>query len=225
MKKIYIWILIAIAVVAVTAIVFIFFVPWGAAKSELNKTEVGQSDSLVKSGSGKMINNLDVVSGTWVSDNSGEQIRSELFFKVEGMQETIGKFNDFLITFTGGEKDEVKVAIQSSSLFTDNEYRDEHLMTSDFFDVENYPTVELTSNEIIIGDTSYIAKGELSFIGKKYPIDVPFTFVGEGKYDDGKEFAAFEGRFDFDRIKYGMKEDAAIGNVVNVWFYAELVKK
>lgn len=213
------------AVTAVTAIIFIFFVPWGAAKSELNKSEVGQADSLVKTGSGKMINNVDVLSGTYLSGNTNGTVTSELFFQVGGMQETVGKFNDFRISFIGGEKDSVKVEIQSSSLFTDNEYRDEHLMTGDFFDVENYPTIDFTSGEIIIGDTSYVAKGELSFIGKKMPIDVPFTFVGEGKYEEGKEFAAFEGRFDFDRIKYGMKEDAAIGNVVNVWFYAELVKK
>lgn len=213
------------AVTAVTAIVFIYFVPWGSAKSEVKKTEVEQTDSLIKSGSGKMINNLDVVSGSYASNNTKEKVTSEIFFQVEGMQETIGKFNDFIISFEGGEKKSVKAVIQSSSLFTDNEYRDEHLMETDFFNVENFPTVEFNSSEVIVGDTSYVAKGELTFVGKKFPMDVPFTFIGKGKYDDGKEFAAFEGRFDFDRIKYGMAEDASIGNVAKVWFYAELVKK
>lgn len=225
MKKLWIWVIIAMAVAAVTAIIFIFFVPWGAAKSEVEKSKVEQSDSLVKSGSGKMINNLDVLQGSYVSHNTKDKITSEIFFQVEGMQETIGKFNDFTLEFTGGEKKSVKAIIQSASLFTDNEYRDEHLMEADFFNVETYSTIEFVSSEVSLGDTSYVAKGEINFIGKKFPLDVPFTFIGKGKYDDGKEFAAFEGRFDFDRIKYGMAEDASIGNVAKVWFYAELVKK
>ena len=120
---------------------------------------------------------------------------------------------------------ELTVVIQAASINTGNSMRDEHLLEEDFFHAEKYQTILFESKEIIDGDTSYLAMGDLTLMNKTSAIDLPFKPIGNGTNADGEAFEAFEGSFVFDRIEYGMEEVSGAGNIVTINFYCELNAK
>jgi len=100
-----------------------------------------------------------------------------------------------------------------STLDTDNNKRDGHLKSGDYFDAGKYPTIHLMSTEIIPGADlkHFIFKGNLTIKNVTKQIEFPFT--AEGK-DGG---ALFTGVFEISRIDFGVgKESATLANKVMV---------
>src|SRR3954453_11779908 len=59
----------------------------------------------------------------------------------------------------------IKVLAPAKSLATGWGHRDEHLMTSDFFDVEKFPTVMLQSTRIRLNGKDFVMDGDLTMHG------------------------------------------------------------
>lgn len=76
-----------------------------------------------------------------------------------------------------------------------------HLSSPDFFDVakKGNETATFKLAKIEKKGASYVAKGDLTFIGKTNPVEFPVTF----KVD--KETATGEGTLKIDRTKWGLK--------------------
>lgn len=87
---------------------------------------------------------------TWAIDGA----HSNIGFKVRHMMVswTRGNFGTAEGTVTIDGKDlktlKVDVTIDTSSIDTDNEKRDEHLKSADFFDVETFPTMTFKSTKV-----------------------------------------------------------------------------
>lgn len=217
-------IIIAAIILLIVGVGVVFLMPWGEYESTLEKSEVNQT--VAKDSSGQFIPTLSQLNGKYTV-TSGENARAEILFDVDGLKSTKGAFDAFDISFDVRENYEqsvLQVNIQSASINTNNTMRDEHLLDPDFFDVKNHPTIQFQANEIAEGDTSYIAKGELNLLAQKNPINVPFKHLGNGTDKNGNDFEAFEGKFTFDRTKYGMEEVSGAGNIVTIHFYCELLK-
>lgn len=215
-------IIIGIVVVTVIGVGVFFLVPWGEYESQLEKSDI-ETETAVDS-TGNEVPSLSLIQGQY-STNIVET-QAELLFDVDGLKQTKGAFERFTIDFTIGEdyhQSTLNVNIESASLNTGNGMRDEHLVDADFFDVEKYPSITFLSTSIEDGDTSYVAKGDLTLLSNTKPIDVPFKHLGNGTNKTGQAFEAFEGRFVFDRVEYGMEEVSGAGNVVTVDFYCELI--
>ena len=60
----------------------------------------------------------------------------------------------------------VHATIDAASLDTGNRERDDHLRSSDFLEVTNYPTLEFTSTQVAqVGPDSFWVRGDLSIHG------------------------------------------------------------
>jgi polyisoprenoid-binding protein YceI len=106
-----------------------------------------------------------------------KESESEISFIIKNLGFNVeGRFNDFTVlsNFNSDRLEEsfINVEISVKSIFTDVELRDEHLLKSDYFDVENYPKIifessgiEKTSNE------KYILKGFLLMKGIKKKVE------------------------------------------------------
>ena len=68
----------------------------------------------------------------------------------------------------------ISFIIQSKSLDTGWPHRDEHLRTSDFFDVDKYPTIEFHSERLRPYGNGWIAEGPLAMHGAVHRIAIPF---------------------------------------------------
>ena len=90
--------------------------------------------------------------------------------------------------------------VQVKTLSTENESRDEHLLSADFFDAEKYPTIVFKSESIEKSNKNgFIAKGKLTMKDKTFDVEVPFTLE---KDKTGKSILA--GKMDVSPSKYGV---------------------
>lgn len=93
-----------------------------------------------------------------------------------------GHFPDFIGTIEVGENpldSKVTAEISMASVTTDDERRDGHLRTSDFFDVENYPTMSFKSTKIERdGSDQWLLTGDLTLRGVTKPVTLDLEFNG-----------------------------------------------
>jgi polyisoprenoid-binding protein YceI len=91
--------------------------------------------------------------------------------------------------------------IQNADLSASPKDRDKlisHLSSADFFNVEKNPTATFKLSNISKKGSGYVAKGDLTFIGKTNPVEFPVSF----KVVDGT--ASGEGTMKLDRTKWGL---------------------
>ena len=93
-----------------------------------------------------------------------------------------GHFKDFSVVMDFDEKDvtksSVEVTIKTASISTDNEKRDGHLKSPDFFDAEKYPEITFKSKSVVKTDDGYKMVGDLTIRGVTKEVTMPFTLVG-----------------------------------------------
>lgn len=107
----------------------------------------------------------------------------------------------------------VDVTAQVSTVDTDNERRDSHLKTADYFDVGKYPTIHIVSTKISATSTpgSYVFTGNLSIKAVTKPVSFPFTATAaNGGY-------LFVGGFSINRLDFGVgKGSATLSDIVKI---------
>ncbi|GAB4238677.1 MAG: YceI family protein [Acidobacteriota bacterium] len=72
----------------------------------------------------------------------------------------------------------VKVEIDVNSINTNNERRDGHLKSADFFDAAKYPKITFESTAVEKQGDRWIARGNLTIKGVTKPIEIPFRLNG-----------------------------------------------
>ena len=119
------------------------------------------------------------ISTKWVADPT----HSEILFKVKHMMITNvkGEFRKFSVeAVSEGNKFDaasIRVSVDTSSVFTNVEDRDNHLRSADFFDVENHKEMIFTGSSLKEkGDDAFELKGILNIrgISKEVALDVEF---------------------------------------------------
>jgi polyisoprenoid-binding protein YceI len=91
------------------------------------------------------------------------------------------------------ENSSVDFVIKTASIDTDNESRDKHLRSADFFDAEKYPTINFKSTKIVAaGNNIYNVTGNLTMRGVTKQITIPVELAGFAKDPWGHERAVFE---------------------------------
>ena len=102
-------------------------------------------------------------------------------------------------------------SIDAASLSTRLGPRDQHLRSSDFLDVANYPRIEFASTEVRLGPGGAVTmRGMLTIRGVTREIALEGELHGPGRDDEGTERIgiALEGRLD--RRDYGLTWNAAV---------------
>lgn len=160
-----------------------------------------------------------LVAGGFVSAASAEpaayifdKSHAHITFAVShlGFSTTHGEFRDFDGTLTLDEADpaasSVAVTIQTGSIDSAWEARDEHLRGPDFFDVANHPAMTFKSTAIeVTGDNTAKMTGDLTLLGvtKAITLDVALNQLGEHPFSK-KMHAGFTATGSIDRAEYGM---------------------
>ena len=95
-----------------------------------------------------------------------------------------GVFNEFsgqiLFDPAQPEKIQVEATIAVSSVDTDNEKRDEHLRSADFFDVESFPSITFKSTGAEVKDDVIHVTGDFTMHGVTKSIVLPVNVLGTG---------------------------------------------
>jgi polyisoprenoid-binding protein YceI len=116
---------------------------------------------------------------TWTVDRS----HSKIGFSVAHMavSEVEGNFKDFDATVVSKSEDfngaEITFTAKTASIDTDNEKRDNHLKSPDFFDAEKHPELSFKGNLVKEGK-KYKLKGDLTMHGVTKPVTFDVTYGG-----------------------------------------------
>jgi polyisoprenoid-binding protein YceI len=114
------------------------------------------------------VSHTEATTQQWAIDRA----RSIVEFRVKslwGLTTVVGRFSRFDGSYTVGPTGRaVELTVDAGSLQTGNRRRDEHLRSSDFFDVERHPHVRFTANEVTdAGDGVLRVHGDLEAAGNK----------------------------------------------------------
>ncbi|MEP6573883.1 MAG: YceI family protein [Gemmatimonadota bacterium] len=104
----------------------------------------------------------------------------------------------------------VEATIQTASIDTRTEQRDQHLRTADFLDVEKYPTISFRSTRIEGKGADFKLTGNLTMHGVTKPITLDVTFEGRNKDPWGGERSGFSASGKLDRREWGLTWNQAL---------------
>jgi polyisoprenoid-binding protein YceI len=111
------------------------------------------------------------------------------------------------------EASSVKVVIDTTSLWSDNDRLTGHLKSADFFEVDKYPTATFTSTDIRRDGDRYTVTGNLDMHGVTKSISFPAQIqAAPDRVTANAEFAIK--RFDFNIVYPGKAEDLIRDEVV-----------
>lgn len=156
-----------------------------------------------------------VPSGVWQIDPAhsivGFSVR-HLMSKVRG---TFTEYGGQITVADDQLRSSAEVEVALASVYTGNEMRDGHLRTSDFFDVEQHPTMRFVSLGLREANGTWVLDGELTIRGTTRDVEIGVEFLG---YDptgqQGEPRIGFEGRTSIHRSDFGITFGLDGGKIV-----------
>jgi polyisoprenoid-binding protein YceI len=159
------------------------------------------------------------VAGRWTID----AVHSDLSFSVRHLMvsKVRGHFRDFegeLVTAADPADSSVNVTIQVASVDTNNEGRNAHLRTGDFFEAEAHPTATYRGRGLRADGDEYVLDGELTLRGvtRQVPLRIELNGIGDDGQGQGQIRAGFTGRAQINRSDFGISFGAVTNGVVVV---------
>ena len=152
-----------------------------------------------------------VASTAWSGDYSVDPAHSQIGFEVTHMviATVDGHFDDYTVNLSFNPDDlsafSVEAVINTASITTENDKRDNHLKSPDFFDVAKFPQMIFKSNKVEKTESGYVAKGSLTIRGVTKEVDLPFTIKGPIKDPWGNKRIGIEGETEINRQDFGVK--------------------
>jgi polyisoprenoid-binding protein YceI len=127
----------------------------------------------------------------------------------------------------------VEAEVDAASIETQNEQRDMHLRTGDFFETEKYPTITFKSTKVEhVGDQDYQVMGDLTMHGVTRPVTFHAQYSGQSNIVGVGPRAGLEARTKINRrdfnLSYGTLVEAgniALGEIVTIEIDLEATPK
>lgn len=161
-----------------------------------------------------------------------DPVHSGVVFRIKHLDVAYfyGRFNkiegDFTINWDAPEKSEVSIVVDAASVDTNNEKRDQHLRSPDFFNVKQFPQITFKSKKVSRDDDELEIVGDLTLHGVTKQITVEAEYVGSGKDPWGGQRTGYELKFKVKRSDFGMNYmQDALGDEVEVIVSVEATKK
>lgn len=145
------------------------------------------------------------VAGTWTIDPT----HSDVSFTVKHMMvsKVRGHFPTFSGTLVTNEdplQSSVSADIDMASFNTNNEQRDDHIRSRDFFEVETYPTMTFRSTGIRADGEDYVIDGDLTLHGVTRSVSLAVEINGFGPDAYGGYRAGFSATTVINRNDFGV---------------------
>jgi polyisoprenoid-binding protein YceI len=140
-----------------------------------------------------------------------DKAHSSAVFSVKHMiiSEVSGNFKDFSIVLKSDKNDfsdaVVEGTVQVASINTDNEYRDKHLKSDDFFNAEKFPEIKFKSTKFEkLGNNKYKITGDFTLRDVTKSVTFDAVLNGTLKTDKGL-LSAWKATTTINRFDYNLK--------------------
>lgn len=173
-----------------------------------------------------------LTAGTYTIDPT----HTEISFSVRhlAISKVRGHFQTFAGTVEVAEQIEDSTAsatIDVASINTNQAQRDEHLRTSDFFNVEEFPEMTFKSTGVAVDGGDLTINGDLTLRGVTKPVTLEAEFGGATVDGYGNTKVGFEATTKINRQDFGVTWNAAteaggltLGDVITITIDAQLAK-
>jgi len=125
-----------------------------------------------------------------------------------------GQFTEFTGTIQVGDSPEdsrVEVEVQTQTITTHTDKRDQHLRNGDFLDVEQHPVLRFTSTAVRpTGGSRFELEGELTIKGNTHPLQAQGSVSGPSVGLDGSQRLGLTLETTVDRTLYGLNWNAPL---------------
>lgn len=136
---------------------------------------------------------------------------TQVMFKVRhmGVSTVTGKFNRFAATFAYDAADPtaswVTATIDAASIDTENERRDNHLRSADFFAADSFPNLTFQSTRVEdVGEGRLRVAGDLSIRGVTKPVVLNVALEGATVGQEGRPITGWTAETTINRKDYGL---------------------
>jgi polyisoprenoid-binding protein YceI len=148
-----------------------------------------------------------LTTGTWAIDSAhstlGFSVRHLMVSKIRG------RFADFsgklVINEDGTAQADAEIRV--ASVTTDNEQRDGHLRTADFFHAEDFPVATFSSTGFRVNGDDFVVDGNFTIRGVTKPVSLDVEFLGVNPGMGNGPVAGFEAKTVINRRDFGITID------------------
>jgi len=153
-----------------------------------------------------------VAQTTWKVDKSHSNVKFAVSHMV--VSEVEGSFRIFDGSLVASKADlsdaKVNFSVDVASVNTDNEKRDGHLKSDDFFNAEKFPKMTFVSKSMKpLGGNKYALTGDLTLRDVTKTVTFDVTYGGQINTGRGVK-AGFKAKTTIDRLTYGLKYAPAL---------------
>ncbi len=154
-----------------------------------------------------------IPTGTWAVDTAHTKVGFAV--KHMGVSTVRGEFRDFEGSLDVDETGRLTArgSVKAASIDTNQQQRDEHLRSADFFDAENYPEISFESTDIeSVGEENFRIVGNLTIHGvtREVELNAEHGGIDVGMQDESR--TGFEVTGQISRKDFEMKFNAALGS-------------
>ena len=152
--------------------------------------------------------------GVWRVDVA----HSKVGFAVKhmGVATVRGEFGEFEGSLEIGDdlaSSKATGTVKAASVDTNQEDRDNHLRSGDFFESETYPEISFASTSIEkVDDDTFKIVGDLTMHGETHPLELEAEIGGVETGPQGETRTGLEVTGKLSRKEWGMKFNAALGS-------------
>jgi polyisoprenoid-binding protein YceI len=170
--------------------------------------------------------------GTWAIDpvhsSINFSVRHLMVSKVRG---NFANFSGAIVVAEDGTPS-VTAEIAVDSINTNNEQRDAHIKSADFFEVEKYPTASFRSTNVRSNGDNYVVDREFTLKGVTKPVSLDLEYNGVNPGMGHGEVAGFEASVVLNRKDFGIDIDmpletggAVVGDKITITLDIEALKQ
>jgi polyisoprenoid-binding protein YceI len=149
--------------------------------------------------------------GTWTIDPSHSSVgfvaRHLMVTKVRG---TFGDIDGTITIADDPFQSSVRATVDAASVNSGDQKRDAHLRSADFFDVENYPTIEFASKRVEERAEGFALIGDLTVHGVTREVTWDLDFDGTVQDPWGSTRAGFSATTEVNRKDWGLEWNVAL---------------
>ncbi len=147
----------------------------------------------------------------WAIDKAHSNVKFTVTHMVVSEVDGSFKVYDGTIEHTKPDFSDAKVnfTVDVNSINTDNENRDKHLKSDDFFNAEKFPTMKFESTSMkALGGNKYQLNGNLTIRDITKPVTFDVTYGGRLESQRGAK-TGFKAKTTINRFDYNLKWDRA----------------
>ena len=153
----------------------------------------------------------DYAVGTWKLDPAHSEISFTVkHLKISKVRGTFDNFDVTIVTAENPHDSTIEATIDVASVNTNQKDRDAHLRTSDFFLVDEYPTMTFVSTSFAGDENDFQVTGDLTLRGVTKQVVLTGEFGGLMTDDYGRTKAGASATTKINRHDFGVNWNAAL---------------